>query len=190
METYSKADVVWFWKTKEANGSFSNMCGGFPIVVNGVPIRTTEALYQACRFPYDGALQQVVIDQKSPMTAKMKTKPHRQLTRPDWNEVSMEIMYWCNVLKLAVHWDQLRPMYEATGDKPIVEFSRKDQFWGAKEVREGILEGQNRLGVVLMRVREITERPEVVEPPDIQDFMLLGKPIGSIRIHEAEPSLF
>lgn len=40
-----------FLKTKERLGALSNMAGGFPLEVNGIKIRTSEALYQACRFP-------------------------------------------------------------------------------------------------------------------------------------------
>ena len=191
METYKQADVVWFWKTKEANGAFSNMCGGYPIVVNGERWRTTEALYQACRFPHNPDIQRVIFDQKSPMTAKMKGKPHKHLTRSDWNESSFEIMYWCNVLKLALHWDALKPLYDSTEDRPIVEYSNRGNFWAAKDQGDGTLVGHNHLGKVLMRVRRtITERPEIVDSPDIPDFMLFGKPVGSIRIHEGQPTLF
>jgi hypothetical protein len=40
-----------FYKAKEVFGGLSNMAGGFPLVVNGIHILTSEALYQACYFP-------------------------------------------------------------------------------------------------------------------------------------------
>src|SRR5438105_2891921 len=74
---YARKGSAVFCKTDEEFGGLSNMAAGFPLVVNGVPIRTSEALYQACRFPHLSDVQRLIIDQKSPMTAKMKSKPHR-----------------------------------------------------------------------------------------------------------------
>jgi type I restriction enzyme S subunit len=51
------------------------MAPGFPLCVNGVRIRTSEALYQACRFPHLPDIQRQIIDERSPMTAKMRIKP-------------------------------------------------------------------------------------------------------------------
>jgi len=74
---YKANEVVWFRKTKEAYGGLSNMCSGYPLRINGHKILTSEAIYQACRFPNLPDVQQLIIEQKSPMTAKMKSKPHR-----------------------------------------------------------------------------------------------------------------
>jgi predicted NAD-dependent protein-ADP-ribosyltransferase YbiA (DUF1768 family) len=52
IRTYQTKDVVRFRKTNEKFGGLSNMAPGFPIVVLGYRIRTSEALYQACRFPH------------------------------------------------------------------------------------------------------------------------------------------
>ena len=49
--TYRYDEVCAFRKTKEAFGALSNMASGFPIRINGTFILTSEALYQACRFP-------------------------------------------------------------------------------------------------------------------------------------------
>ena len=93
MRTYDRSDSVVFRKTKEAFGGLSNMAGGFPLEVNGIRIRTSEALYQACRFPHLPEVQRLIIEQKSPMTAKMKGKPHRHETRPDWDRIRIKFMF-------------------------------------------------------------------------------------------------
>src|SRR6266508_6146728 len=98
---YERSSAVVFFRTKEAFGGLSNMAGGFPLSVNGVRIATSEALYQACRFPHRSEVQRLVIEQTSPMTAKMKTKPYRDDTRPDWDRVRVKIMRWCLRVKLA-----------------------------------------------------------------------------------------
>ncbi|MCX6161944.1 MAG: NADAR family protein, partial [Ignavibacteriae bacterium] len=69
--TYHLGAACIFRKTKEAFGELSNMAAGFPLYVNGIKILTTEALYQACRFPHLPDIQQKIIYEKSPMTAKM-----------------------------------------------------------------------------------------------------------------------
>src|SRR5262245_37505283 len=101
MREYDRASAVVFLKTKEAFGGLSNMAGGFPLRVNGVRVSTSEALYQACRFPHLPAVQRLIIEQNSPMTAKMKGKPYRGESRPDWDRVRVTIMRWCLRVKLA-----------------------------------------------------------------------------------------
>ncbi|MFN5747838.1 MAG: NADAR domain-containing protein, partial [Pseudanabaena sp.] len=72
-----------------------------------------------------------------------------------------------------------------TGDLPIVEDSRKDDFWGAKPEDEEILTGANVLGRLLMQVREQIKTGEItsetiVKPLPIQNFLLYGQEISSV----------
>ena len=151
---YRRSESAVFLKTKEKHGGLSNMAGGFPLEVNGVLIRTAEALYQACRFPHLPAVQEQIIAQRSPMTAKMKSKPHRPDSRPDWDKVRVRIMRWCLQVKLAQNWEKFGAVLLETGDLPIVEHSRRDEFWGAKPVDAQTLVGVNALGRLLMELRE------------------------------------
>lgn len=63
-----------FWKTADRFGSLSNMASGFPLLINGILIQSNEALYQAMRYPFHPEIQQEIIEQPSPMSAKMKAK--------------------------------------------------------------------------------------------------------------------
>ncbi|MER8550014.1 NADAR family protein [Mesorhizobium sp. M1169] len=108
------------------------MAPGFPITMLGQLIRTSEALYQACRLPHRPDIQRIVIDETSPMTAKMKSKPYRKDSRPDWEDIRVQVMRWCLRVKLAQNWETFSALLLATGDRPIVEDSRKDVYWGAK----------------------------------------------------------
>ena len=155
LRTYHRTDSAVFLKTKEKYGGLSNMAGGFPLVVNDIKIRTSEALYQACRFPHIPEIQRLIIEQRSPMTAKMKGKPHRQNSRPDWDVVRVKIMRWCLRVELAQNWDSFSERLLETGDLPIVEQSRRDDFWGAKPVDKDTLIGVNALGRLLMELREL-----------------------------------
>lgn len=181
--TYSRKDSVVFLKTDEPFGGLSNMAGGYPIHVNGVRILTSEALYQACRFPHLPDVQKLIIGQISPMTAKMRSKPYRKDSRPDWDQVRVRIMRWSLRMKLANNWNAFSTLLLKTGERPIVEESRKDDFWGAKVVDDGdTLVGMNVLGRLLMELREQVKQQGRdaaldVAPPDIPQFLLFGRPI-------------
>lgn len=187
LRTYVRSEVVVVYKTKEAFGGLSNMAAGYPLQINGVRILTTEALYQACRFPHMPDVQREIIGQHSPMTAKMKSKPHRKNSRPDWDEVRHKVMRWCLRVKLAQNYEEFGRLLLATRSQPIVEQSRKDDYWGAKLVDDAgdILVGQNVLGRLLMELREKLKDDtegvlKTVPPLGISDFMLLGKPIETV----------
>ena len=91
--TYKKEEVITFRSTKESFGALSNMASGFSILVNDVIIPSSEALYQACRYPLFPAIQEEIINQNSPMTAKMISKKHYKYTRQDWEQKKYDIMY-------------------------------------------------------------------------------------------------
>jgi type I restriction enzyme S subunit len=185
MRTYSRKEAVVFRKTKEEFGGLSNMATGFTLKVNGLRILTSEALYQACRFPHMPAIQRVIIGQRSPMTAKMKGKPHRWESRADWERVKVKIMRWCLRVKLAQNWTKFSQLLLETGDRQIVEESRKDDFWGAKIVDGQTLRGNNVLGRLLMELRTQLKQSDqetlsIVEPLEIPDFLLDGRAISTI----------
>lgn len=182
--TYRADDIVSFRKTGEEFGGLSNMAPGFPIRVAGVYLRTSEALYQACRFPHKPEVQRIIVDETSPMTAKMRSKPYRKYSRERWDEVRVPIMKWCLRVKLAQNWNTFSDLLERTGHSPIVEDSRKDDFWGAIKDGMGELRGRNVLGRLLMELREkLRADPESlksVPPVKIPDFTLLGEGIPTI----------
>lgn len=187
VRTYHPAESAVFLKTNERFGGLSNMAPGFPIILNGVRIRTSEALYQACRFPRRPDVQRQIIDDPSPMTAKMRSKPFRSETRPDWDAVRVKIMRWCLRVKLAQNWQTFGKLLLSTADMPIVEKKvRRKDFWGATEQPDGTLVGMNVLGRLLMELREQLKGDEAeglrfIEPLAIPDFLLFGEPIEAVQ---------
>ena len=183
--TYPRAASIVFLKTNEVFGGLSNMASGFPVCVNGFQIRTCEALYQACRFPHRPDVQRRIMVERSPMTAKMRSKAFRKESRSDWDAVRVNIMRWCLRVKLAQNWRAFSDLLLKTADRPIVEQSRKDDFWGAKPIDERTLVGRNVLGRLLMELREAVKAEGrdsllLVQPLAIPDFMLGGRPIGIV----------
>ena len=184
LRTYQAKEVVRFRKTTEEYGGLSNMAPGFPVVVLGHRIRTSEALYQACRFPHMPEVQAMILNEGSPMTAKMRSKPYRKDSRPDWDDVRVPVMKWCLRVKLIYNWRKFSELLLSTGDRPIVEDSRKDSYWGALPQEDDTLNGQNVLGRLLMDLRRtLKDNPDTlrsVRPPSIHNFSLLGQPITVI----------
>lgn len=184
--SYSRRDVVVFHKTKERWGELSNMASGFRLIVCGRVWPSAEALYQACRFPDLPDVQQLIAREASAMAAKMRSKPHRSATREDWPRIRVRIMRWVLRVKLAQHMKRFGAVLLATGEAAIVERSSKDRYWGAVESADGTLEGQNVLGRLLMELREELktrshEELLVVLPPQVESFVLLGRPVGLVR---------
>jgi ribA/ribD-fused uncharacterized protein len=183
--TYNRSDCITFRKTAEKFGGLSNMAGGYLLNVNGVRILTSEALYQCCRFPHLPEVQRQIISERSPMTAKMKSKPYRSDSRPDWNVIQTKVMRWCLQVKLVQNWDQFSKLLLETEDLLIVEDSRKDDFWGAKPINEDTLIGANVLGRLLMQLRAQIKNGEIspqsiINPLPVADFLLYQQQINSI----------
>ena len=143
------------------------MAAGFPVSVSGLGIRTVEALYQACRYPNHPELQREIIEQLSPMAAKMVSRTHADSTRSDWNQVRVRIMRWCLRVKLAHNQERFGQLLLTTDDRPIVEESRHDAFWGAVPVGPDELVGTNVLGRLLMDLRRGVGSGEQAESVDV-----------------------
>ena len=183
LRRYNPEGAAVFRIVRERWGGLSNF-GAYPLEVNGVAIPTSEALYQACRFPQDPSLQELVISQPNPMAAKIEANAASNRTRADWFGINVRLMRWVLRVKLACNYESFGDLLESTGEMPIVEYSRRDRFWGA-QVQGGQLVGVNALGRMLMELREkyrMDGRGTLrrVSPPDIPDFLLYGEPIGEV----------
>ncbi|WP_025663300.1 NADAR family protein [Aquimarina megaterium] len=178
---YKKNKVIVFKNTKTKFGGLSNMAGGYSIRVNDVIIPSAEALYQACRYPLFPAVQKEIIEQNSPMTAKMISRKYLNYTRQDWEEVKYSIMYWVLKVKLSQNFDKFSQVLKETENQAIVELSNKDKDWAAVEVEKNQLIGKNALGRLLMQLREEfifnNNSIECVQPIGITGFLLYGSQI-------------
>lgn len=180
MKVFDPSKCAVFCRTKDKFGGMSNFAAGFPLTVTGVKVLTTEALYQAARFPDHPEIQQAIIDQRSPLMAKMRSRANHELSRPDFDKIKQDVMLWCLLLKLIQNWDKFKQVLDETEDLPIVEFSKKDGFWGAIPQDNGFLCGDNRLGELLMKVRETSRmncHVVTASPPFVDNFKLLGNVI-------------
>jgi ribA/ribD-fused uncharacterized protein len=189
---YNRDDCIVFRKTNERFGGLSNMAAGYVLHVNGVLIGTVEALYQACRFSHRPDIQSLILAEKSPMTAKMRGKPYRSISREDWEEVKVSVMRWCLRIKLHQHRSKFAHLLQDTDAKQIVEESRRDDYWGAKPLDREILVGRNVLGRLLMELRDLYvtapgSKHLPLDPPRVANFLLLGRPIDPESLADEQP---
>jgi ribA/ribD-fused uncharacterized protein len=159
MPTYNRSQCVVFCQIDEPFGGLSNIARGFPLRFEGHDYLTSEHLYQCLRFPKHPSLQSLIREVRSPMGAKMKTKPLRKLHgRPDWEAVCRDVMRFCLRLKLRTYERAFGRLLRESAGRSIVEESRKkcNDMWSARALREdqGILVGENTLGLLLMELRD------------------------------------
>lgn len=149
--------TIAFTKVALPFGWLGNMAP-YPIDAVGRRWRTTEALFQALRFPEESLVRELIRETRSPMAAKMVAKSHRpeMVVEPMGGE-DVADMEACLRLKLA-SYPELAGELAATDDALIVEdcSSRprgSGLFWGAAR-RGDRWEGENVLGKLWMKLRE------------------------------------
>lgn len=183
--TYIASEVITFSNTKGKFGGLSNMAPDYTLFVNEIIIPNVEALYQACRFPLFPELQKKIISQSSPMDAKRISRENTLYTRQDWENVKFEIMRWCVMVKLVQNFESFGSLLLSTNNKPIVEYSTKDQFWGAAPSDDKTLKGVNALGRLLMDIREkyVVDGSKInsVQPPNIPGFLLFDNVVTTVH---------
>jgi ribA/ribD-fused uncharacterized protein len=181
---YNSSEVIAFKSTKEEFGGLSNMAPGYSIRVNDVIIPSAEALYQACRFALFPHIQEEIINQNSPMTAKMISRKYTNHTRQDWEEIKYTVMYWVLKVKLSQNFDKFSNVLKKTNNKAIVELSNKDKDWAVVFDGNNTLKGKNALGRLLMQLRSefVFENHSIacVSPPNINGFMLYGSEVETV----------
>ncbi len=155
----SKNKEITITKVKDQYGWLSCMAA-YPVRYNGNNFRTVEALFQWLRFQNFPDVQQVIIDQKSPMGVKMKARKNRELLNrgAKWDEHAddLPLMKMCLELKIDQHPD-LKTELLKTGNAVIIEdcttHDRESaRFWGMVK-KDGQWIGDNQLGKLWMDIR-------------------------------------
>ena len=154
-----------FGRVKEEWGQLSNMANGLSFVdpATGLHWGSSEAWYQAQRFPEDQAHQRAIMRAPHAYVAKEVAYQKIDASRGDWKRVKVEMMARALVLKATN--PAFVAVLDATGGMAIVEKSWRDAFWGAKPVdgaaegdKNGAYVGANVLGQLEIRLREAVGR--------------------------------
>jgi len=139
---------IYFYNTRERYGCFSNFSAhGFEL--DGLYWSTSEHYFQAQKFPLTLDAEQIRLVKTPKEAAKMGRERTRPL-RADWQQVKDDIMQKAVLRKFETHAD-IREILLSTKDAEIVENSPIDYYWGCGANGSG----KNRLGIILMEVREI-----------------------------------
>jgi ribA/ribD-fused uncharacterized protein len=140
-------EVIRFYGTGDEYGCFSNFALSW-IALRGKSWPTVEHFFQAQKFAgtdYEEAIRLA----KSAAVAKKLGRSRKFRLRRDWEQVKDGIMREAVRAKFTQHAD-LAAILLATGDAPIAEHTRTDDYWGDG----GDGHGKNKLGKILMSVRE------------------------------------
>ncbi len=156
---------IWFKKIEEPYGWMGNMAP-YPITYNGQVWLTSEALFQSMRFN-DPLIKEIIREDKSPMSAKMKAKrkiyrPQRIITPMSPQDIAN--MEACVLLKFQQH-PEIASLLMATGNHHIYEDASNRKgvsalFWGVhRDPKNPIIpiNGINMMGHILMKVRAILQ---------------------------------
>lgn len=140
--------TIYFYANREIPyGCFSNFSAhGFMLASFWWP--TSEHYFQAQKFVGTSHADQI----RTVNTPKEAARLGRQRTRPlrsDWEHVKDNVMRNAVLCKFETHAD-IRDILIATGEHDLVENAPGDYYWGCGQ--DGT--GQNRLGKILMEVRE------------------------------------
>jgi N-glycosidase YbiA len=141
--------TIYFYSAREQPyGCFSNFSAhGFQL--DNLWWSTSEHYFQAQKFVGTHHLEKIRLAKTPKQAADMGRERTRPL-RKDWEDVKDEVMKKAVLHKFETHED-IREILLATNNELIVENAPGDYYWGCGQ--DG--SGNNKLGQILMEVREI-----------------------------------
>lgn len=146
MNTVSDDEPLYFYSKTMPFWGLSNFSPpGFE--ADGVFWPTVEHFFQAQKFS-DPAAQERIRRAATPKDARGLGQSRSLVLRADWDQVRDDIML--QALRLKFQVAKARQLLLSTGSRPLVESSPYDYYWACGQ--DG--SGQNRLGQLLMQVRE------------------------------------
>jgi len=139
-----------------------------PLVYEGIEYKTVENFFQAMKTQSPEIRRNIA----AVTASKSKTLGRTVGLRPDWETIKNDVMEVAlrHKFALGTSWQQ---KLMATGNEEIVEFNNwGDRVWGAtKRFPDGTLDGENRLGKLLMKIRDEfrASKPQRLAQPNLQD---------------------
>lgn len=144
--------VIHFYRASGPYGFLSNFARS-PFHLDGYLWPTVEHYYQAQKFA-GSEHEHLIRRAASPALAAHLGRDPTRPRRPDWAEVREEVLRRAVLAKFSQN-RRLRAQLLATGSATLVERTRRDTYGG------GDGHGQNRLGRLLMQVRDQLRQEEV-----------------------------
>ena len=154
MRVYNRDEVCPFRFTREAWGEFSNFAPlAAPIAAGPWTFATSEHLYQAAKFAAAPAVQQRIACAPTAREAAAIGRGTAEGLNPDWNAQRVNAMRWVLRMKREANAAWIHAALARSGDRPIVEVSTRDPWWGAKPAGD-TYRGENVLGRLWMELRQ------------------------------------
>jgi len=151
----------------------SNAAGGGPPPTT-LTWPTVEHYYQALKFPEEPDWQELIRRASTPAKAKKMGRDRAHPVRGDWETIKDRVMKKALLAKFRQNLGILS-MLQGTENKPLIDVSPTDLYWGAGRTGKG----QNRLGALLGEVRTELAGIRV-------DQQILSSPATVIREEEDE----
>ena len=154
MRIYKREQCCGSRFTAAAWGEFSNFFPlAVPIAAGPWTFVTSEALYQACKFPAHPDVQQRIAEAPTAREAAAIGRTPGLGIDPGWNAQRVDVMRWVLRMKREANAAEIDAVLAKTGERPIVEVSTRDPRWGACPVSHRY-EGHNVLGRLWMELRQ------------------------------------
>jgi ribA/ribD-fused uncharacterized protein len=151
--------VIRFYSTTGEHGCFSNF-SRHAVFLKGKRWPTSEHYFQAQKF-VGTEHEEGVRMCKTPSAAASMGRSRKLPLRRDWESVKDQIMLEALRAKFTQH-KELKAILLGTGDAMLVEHTEKDSYWGDG----GDGSGKNRLGQLLMQLRDELRATEAQQPPE------------------------
>lgn len=162
LKLLNKMKTIKFYKVNEPYGYFSNF-SPHPVFIDNERWNTVEHYFQASKFT-DIEIRKKIQLMESPMQAAIEGRSLKNVLREDWDVIKENIMSKALKFKFIQH-PRLMHNLLLTKNSLIVEHTKNDNYWGDG----GNGKGQNRLGFLLMEIRDKllkeVEDEKVVLPP-------------------------
>ena len=139
MRIYARTEVCGF---RFANAAWAELSNFYPLAV---PIAagpwtfsTSEAAYQAAKFAAHPDVQRRIAETPTPREAAAIGRTPGLGIDPDWNAQRVDVMRWVLREKREANRVAIDAVLAATGERPIVEVSTRDPWWGARPVADSL----------------------------------------------------
>ncbi len=140
--------TITFYSENQEWGEFSNFAL-YPIKLDGKIWPTSEHYFQAQKFE-SKLYQEKIRKSRSPMKAAELGRSRKIKMKRNWDKVKDNVMFNVVYAKFIQH-EELKEVLLSTLNLKIIEHTENDLYWG--DGKDGT--GLNKLGKVLMKVREI-----------------------------------
>ena len=152
--TYDPDAACVFRFTRDEWGVFSNFFPSIQAIdAAGHTFKTSEHLYQAAKFRGSPDIQARIAGASSASDAATAGRDTANTPDAGWSSRRIDAMRWVIRMKREANPDLVDAALQKTGDRPIVEYSRHDSFWGAQPQGDSLV-GQNVLGRLWMELRD------------------------------------